>query len=170
MTHYVRPPHHELPKGTRTDGSGHDGSSLNRKPRPSTAPPGLLAPRAPEVIPEKAAPKKRTHPTVATGRPSRAKEGASQRKVAAHGTVAGYHRHSRTDHTPPCDACKAAHAEYRRNRSHTKGVTPRPVPECGTPSGYRRHRHVGEPTCQPCREANALKQREVYKSKKGRAA
>lgn len=157
MTHYVRPPHHELPRGTRQDGLGHDGASLNRRPRPSTAPPGLFAP-APEVVVEKAAPKKRVHPTVATGRPSRAKDGPPQRKVAEHGTLAGYHRHSRTDHTPPCEPCKAAKNQYERARHLPKA--PKPPVECGSTAGYRRHRYAGEPTCDPCRDANAQAKRD----------
>lgn len=31
---------------------------------------------------------------------------------------------------------------------------------CGTPRGYRAHRRRGEVTCQPCRDANAQKDRE----------
>ena len=30
---------------------------------------------------------------------------------------------------------------------------PRKVAQCGTRSGYKRHRDNGEPTCQPCKDA-----------------
>ena len=33
---------------------------------------------------------------------------------------------------------------------------------CGTPSGYDRHRRKGEPTCRPCKDAQAAKTRERY--------
>lgn len=32
--------------------------------------------------------------------------------------------------------------------------TRRPIPDCGTPSGYRRHLRLKQPTCEPCRLAN----------------
>lgn len=31
---------------------------------------------------------------------------------------------------------------------------PRPIAECGTRSGYQRHRNAGEPACDACRQAN----------------
>ena len=31
----------------------------------------------------------------------------------------------------------------------------RPVPQCGTAGGYRRHLRLGEQSCRPCRDAEA---------------
>lgn len=161
--HHVRPDHHELPRGTRTDGLGHDGASLDRRPKQSTAPAGLFAP-APEINPTKAvkAPKRRQKTTVAEGRPSRAKDGPRQiAKEAACGTLSGYNRHFRVTKTEPCDECKAAKNDYERARYKPQS-TPKPEPECGTTRGYRRHRTKGEPTCAPCKEANATAQRAAW--------
>jgi hypothetical protein len=158
--HFVRPPHHELPRGNRFDNVGHD-AARTPQPRPSTAPAGLFAP-APEVVAEKVAPKRRQKTTLADGRPSRAKSGSRQiAKEAACGTHAGYHRHRRVTQTVPCDECKAAKNAYERSR-HKPKATPKPAPVCGTTRAYRLHRVNGEPTCEPCREANAKAQRERW--------
>lgn len=161
--HFVRPDHHNLPTGHRTDGAGHDTTSLNRRPRPSTAPPGLFAP-APEVIVEKAVkakPKKKVK-TVAEGRPSRAKSDRTVPREAICGTVGGYHRHFRITKTAPCDPCREARNAYARSRSKATPAAPKPAPPCGTTAAYRRHRTNGEPTCEPCREANAAAQRAAW--------
>lgn len=42
--------------------------------------------------------------------------------------------------------------------------------QCGTTSGYQRHRYLGEPTCPPCRAAQAEAQRNYLKSKRTEAA
>ena len=47
------------------------------------------------------------------GRPPR-----SRSTQAECGTDAGYHRHRRIDLTPPCDACRAAHAAYDARCGH----------------------------------------------------
>lgn len=45
------------------------------------------------------------------------------------GTETGYYYHLRKDHTPPCDACRAAHKEAERGRTARRnGATP-PTPE-----------------------------------------
>ncbi len=41
------------------------------------------------------------------------KRGTPPREPKPHGTMAAYRRHERAQE-PPCDACKAAHAEYQR--------------------------------------------------------
>lgn len=38
--------------------------------------------------------------------------------------------------------------------------TVRPVARCGTPSGANRHRRLGEPVCDACREAKRAASRE----------
>lgn len=34
-------------------------------------------------------------------------------------------------------------------------MSPLPPPACGTASGYKRHRRIGEQACEPCLAANA---------------
>lgn len=43
----------------------------------------------------------------------------------------------------------------------------RPLRPCGTYAAYMRHKKAGEPTCQPCRDANAARQRGYRKTATG---
>lgn len=43
------------------------------------------------------------------------------------------------------------------------------VAECGTRSGYMRHRNNSEPTCQPCRKAEREYQASAHQRRKGAA-
>lgn len=163
VPHHVRPNHHELPHGSRFDGAGHDGESLNRPPRLSTAPAGLWAP-APEVVPEKAVkPVKRRSPRPSTesGRPSRAKPKGlhkTRRKFVGNrcGERLGYDDHLlRGEET--CQRCRDAMAADARRRYADNKAKPRepaqPHPQCGTTAGRATHRRNGEECCDPCRLA-----------------
>jgi hypothetical protein len=155
--HHVRPDHHPLPTGSRTDGVGH--VPFTPRPKPSTAPPGLWAP-APEVVTEKAVKVRKPSPTTASGRPSRAKPPHERKvKVATCGTDSGYKKHLR-DKTPTCTPCREAHnvtvRAYDRNRVRKQYVRA----DCGTETGYSGHRTRKERICAPCREAHNVKQRE----------
>ena len=47
--------------------------------------------------------------------------------------------------------------EYRR--AHTHPGAPRRAPAvCGTESGYKAHKRLGAPACDPCKEAHATYQ------------
>lgn len=146
--HFVRPPHHELPAGTRHDGAGHDGMSLNRRPRKSTAPPGLFAP-APEVVVEKTvkAPKRRQKTTIASGRPSRAK---GTKKVAECGTDSGFKKHWR-EGTERCQPCKDAHRDAARKYDALRRGRRVYVREhCGSAAGIAEHLRRRERRCDVC--------------------
>lgn len=67
------------------------------------------------------------------------------------GTNAGYSGHQWRDEDP-CDPCKAAHAEYQRDRRGVPASAARrsPAPH-GTIEGYRAHVRRGQPACEPCR-------------------
>jgi hypothetical protein len=41
------------------------------------------------------------------------------RTIAACGTDGGYYRHRRITNTEPCEACKRAHADWKRQRANT---------------------------------------------------
>jgi hypothetical protein len=56
--------------------------------------------------------------------------------------------------------CRACSTERSRERM---GHTARIPAQCGTPSGYVKHRRRGEEACRPCKEASAAKQR-AYRS------
>lgn len=58
-------------------------------------------------------------------------------------------------------------AEYQRQWRASKGARTgqpgRPATQpCGTTAAYRRHERRGEPPCQPCRDAEAERQRALY--------
>lgn len=148
MTHYVRPPHHELPRGTRTDGLGHDGTSLARPPRKSTAPPGLFAP-APEVVVAK-----RVKAPVKDG------SGSNEARRRPCGTEAAAKRHVRSGE-PLCDVCQAGR-DARRKTPYRPKRTTTPGQRCGTKQGYEDHLAHGETTCQPCKDAMAADARRRY--------
>lgn len=84
---------------------------------------------------------------------------ARKREPIKHGTYAGASAHYRRGE-PPCDACKKAEREYKReyHRKVTAGehnpVKHKPA-ECGTRAGYYRHRRKGEKACKRCRDAKA---------------
>jgi hypothetical protein len=163
--HYIRPDHHELPRGHRTDGAGHDATSLNRRPRQSTAPAGLWAP-APEVVAEKAVKPKQP-------RPSRAKPPTErkQRSLPAHGTLSGYSRHKRLkeDVCEPCAEANRVHKrEYNKRWNATKPKRVRKTyvrPDCGTQAGYDSHRAHKERACDACRAAHNEHQRDKRSTK-----
>lgn len=57
---------------------------------------------------------------------------------------------------------------YTPNRRKLRAVQPpthRRIAECGTPSGYRRHRRLHEPVCDPCRTANNVASRRPAREK-----
>lgn len=161
--HHIRSGGRELPKGTRTDGVGHDGASLNRRPKASTAPAGLFAP-APEVVVKPKPPK------VRKPRPSRAKNPADYkpRKAAVCGTDSGYKKHHR-EGTETCEPCRRAHAvvqqKYNAQRPKRKQYV---RPNCGTREGYDSHRSHKERACDPCRLAHNAHQRARRSSIAGR--
>jgi hypothetical protein len=86
----IRPPHPELPHGTRNDRVGHTGTV--RTPRPSTAPAGLWAP-APEVVVK---PKRRANLSQA----------GNVARMSPCGTETAAKRHQRNGQQ--CDVCAAA--------------------------------------------------------------
>lgn len=81
------------------------------------------------------------------------------------GTVAGYHRHYRAGETP-CEWCRAAQNDYRREWRQLGRRKARNVQPCGTAAGYKRHRRDGEEACVACKEANA----EAGRLRKARAS
>jgi hypothetical protein len=52
-------------------------------------------------------------------------------------------------------------------RGKIESRTRRPMPACGTPSGYRRHLRLKEATCEPCRLAHNAASARSYKRIKG---
>lgn len=64
-------------------------------------------------------------------------------------------------------------ALYREERAKL-GLPPDrrdgPVAECGTRSGYSRHRRNGEDACRACKDANAARSRGHKAVKEGAAA
>lgn len=156
--HFVRPVHHELPRGSRWDGAGHDGASLNRQPRKSTAPAGLFAP-APEVIREK-----QTQP--------RNTEGLSQSGNLARqrpcGTETAAKRHKRNGEVDDkgqitCQVCIDGRAQRRQDNRPANSARPAtPGARCGTKQGYDDHLKRGEEKCQPCKTAMADDSRRRY--------
>lgn len=150
MTHYVRPDHYPLPRGTRTDGLGHDGSSLARKPKQSTAPAGLFAP-APEVIVAKAVKAKSTAGLTQSSNSARQKPC---------GTEPAAKRHVRNGE-PLCAECQAGRDARRRTPARPRRFTT-PGERCGSVRGYEDHLTRGETTCQPCKDAMAADARRRY--------
>ena len=56
----------------------------------------------------------------------------------------------------------------RRYRNRLRGGPPRPrkLKPHGTPAAYRRHVKAGEVPCEPCREAESERQRQLYRARK----
>jgi hypothetical protein len=91
--------------------------------------------------------------------------------ASMHGTPSGYSRHI-TEGTIACDRCLEAHrldmAAWRRR----KGVRSREerwaaeAAKCGTRSGYKRHRRIGEDPCLDCRLATTQANREYRQRKR----
>lgn len=76
-----------------------------------------------------------------------------------HGTESGYRKHLRLG-IPPCEPCRAAHAESERERYKARTISEptrrnRKIPECGTYSGYQRHVRRRERPCAPCAAAKS---------------
>ncbi len=59
-----------------------------------------------------------------------------------HGTPAGYVKHHYYD-IPVCEPCQAAHNANRKNQPA----------ECGSRSGYTKHRRKNEDPCIDCKQA-----------------
>jgi len=56
---------------------------------------------------------------------------------------------------------------WRARQGARTGKPGRPATQpCGTVAAYRRHVRAGEPPCQPCRDAEAARQRELYRRRK----
>lgn len=51
----------------------------------------------------------------------------------------------------------------------SRRATPRPVAECGTVSGYNRHRAMRQTPCRPCTNANTEYKRQRYNAPKNTA-
>ncbi len=78
------------------------------------------------------------------------------------GTIAAHKRH-RDLGEEPCDACRAARADYEQTRPRRRrpGAIPRlPLQPCGTAAAWQRHRKRGEVPCDACRAAQATYRRE----------
>ena len=58
--------------------------------------------------------------------------------------------------TYQCLACEKGERIVKRAERTVRTSSPRPVAVCGTRSGYKRHLKLGEPTCEPCREAQKI--------------
>jgi len=76
------------------------------------------------------------------------------------GTYAGYrqHQHLGMEACRPCKDAKAKKsAAYYEKVKAGRPVAARSLDDsaCGTRTGYFRHRRVGGPTCDACREAQA---------------
>ena len=65
---------------------------------------------------------------------------------AACGTDAGYYRHLRGTHTPPCDPCKAAHSRVTTVRQ----AKPEHVSHRVEREGRRRAERIAAGWCRPC--------------------
>lgn len=76
------------------------------------------------------------------------------------GTISGYTLHCQRDE-PKCDACKAAVAQYAKQRRRDCGIGPPGVVTCGTYSGYVAHYKRGdEEPCRPCSDARNVYQKQ----------
>lgn len=139
-----------------------------RRPADCTTPPGLanlLAMPAPPPAAAKSAGRK----------PAAAKKPYTPRpetRTAKCGTIGGNSAHKRRGE-PICDACKAAEAQYRKDRRG--GITrPRPPVVCGTYNGAQKHRRLKETICHPCAEAERAYNRDRHHSRtdprRGRAS
>lgn len=138
-----------------------------RRPEGMTTPPGL-ATLSPLPAP---APRTKKKPAAKASTPARTRkprpyvpvptEKRKRAAIAECGTTGGYARHVRLKE-PVCTPCREAKNAYWHDRDaqhrQERGLSPRPrkkVAECGTRSGYMRHLRLKEPTCAPCRAANA---------------
>lgn len=75
------------------------------------------------------------------------------RSGARCGTRGGYARHHRLGEDP-CAQCRAANAEYKRNRvAAPKDPAVLPPINHGTPGGARQHYYRREQPCEACRDA-----------------
>ena len=89
----------------------------------------------------------------------------TQRTPAACGTAAGRTKHKRNGE-PVCDPCRLAYNAKARKDAAAKAeregrvIAPRPVPKCGTVSGYSTHRKRGEETCRACKDAHNAHQKQ----------
>ena len=78
------------------------------------------------------------------------------------GTNAGYAKHIAW-RTRPCDECRDAHNQYRRDVYHHPRGRKRKTVRHGTYAGYQRHRTRGETPCDACRLARNEYQREWHR-------
>lgn len=67
-------------------------------------------------------------------------------------------------HLPPPEPKPPA----QRKAAAKRTPKPRPVADCGSQSGYRRHQKLREPICGPCRDAYNDKHREYEKARRER--
>lgn len=64
------------------------------------------------------------------------------------------------------DEYNAYHREYQRRQRREAGIPERQPAECGSTSGYLRHKRLKEAVCGACREAWNAYQRELYRRRK----
>lgn len=62
-----------------------------------------------------------------------------------------------------CDDCRHEEACASKRRARARQA------KCGTDSGYRRHRRLGEKACGPCLEGHAHAARRIYTTRKDAA-
>jgi len=95
------------------------------------------------------------------------------------GQYRGYHQHQKFGQEP-CRACKDAKAvkskaEYAARKIKRLGAAaavtradrptrPAGRPSCGTGAGYAAHIYRGEPSCAPCRAAEATRKRKASRA------
>jgi hypothetical protein len=89
--------------------------------------------------------------------------------LAPHGTPGAYQRHLR-NHDEPCDACRRANSEAKREQRHNPPAPSgrrKPIAH-GTYKGAQQHRYRGEKPCDACRLAANAYQNERNAAKKER--
>lgn len=89
------------------------------------------------------------------------------RELKPCGTRAAYDRHRRNGETP-CDDCRDAANEQRRQKEAAQQAKQKPPAKCGTMRGYRVHRRRGEDPCKACSAANAERVRQVREKNAGK--
>lgn len=72
-------------------------------------------------------------------------------------------RHRRGSRRKLCDDCRHEESCASKRRARAR------LAKCGTDSGYRRHRRLGEPACGSCLEAHAYEARRTYTTRKDAA-
>lgn len=68
-----------------------------------------------------------------------------------------------------CPTCRVEHRVTVVLQTSVLSMAPETVAQCGTASGYARHRRLGEVACRECLAANAAARRRSKERQRGAA-